>query len=80
MKATTKRLSICECGFLILAERIPLGTEYEINTKDKIRVKFTCGGCGRAWMTNAVWVEHRDDSHGGYLPEAVFTAPSIPAH
>lgn len=72
MKATTKRLSICPCGFLILAERISLGTEYEIDPNDKIRVKFTCGGCRSSWMLEAVYVEHRDDSHGGYLPKAIF--------
>ncbi len=48
VRVTLQRLSICPCGFPLLDESIPLGTEYEIDlgTLAGDRFNLMCGGCG----------------------------------
>lgn len=66
------RLSVCECGYPLLDEAIPLGTEYLIDEMRQTSVTLTCGGCKREIPLRAVWTFQRADSEGGFLPEMVF--------
>ena len=79
MKVKLHRLSICECGFPILKDGIPIGTVYHVNPSIMISVKFVCGGCGREQIRFAVLVERREGcKHDpGFLPGGIFKV--IPA-
>ena len=68
--AKTKVLSICDCGFLLLKEGIPLGTEYEVDETRLHDLIFICGGCGKTFPLLCVWVE--GESSGGFLPCKLF--------
>ena len=73
MKVKTVKLSICKCGFPILAEDIPLGTEYEINPNDTAKLALICGGCSTKIPCDGVMVESRNGSRAGYLPRETFS-------
>lgn len=75
MKTTLKRLSLCDCGFSVLSEAIPLGTEYEIDPAQTEALTFICGGCHKIHFVRCVWVEKRGTSAGGFLPEIIFQEP-----
>lgn len=75
MKATTKTLSICPCGFLVLQDDIGLGTEFEIHPENKVYGLMLCGGCGRPMQVLGVFCDARGDSAAGYLPIAIFEEP-----
>lgn len=72
MKTKLAKLSVCPCGFPLLDESIPLGTEYEIEPTRRIKVTLYCGGCHAGHNLEAVFVNARGNSHGGYLPAEVF--------
>jgi len=73
IKTTLKRLSICDCGFLVLNDEITLGTEYYINPDKKDSFLFVCGGCRKTHHVTGVWVEPRiEGGRPGYLPEDIF--------
>jgi hypothetical protein len=74
MKAKTTRLSICECGFPTLHEKLGLGTEYSI-TPVGGTFTFICGGCHRVhYEIKGVHAVRGD--YSGYLPAAIFEPPS----
>jgi hypothetical protein len=84
MKTTLKKLSICPCGFPVLNESIPLGTEYDVEPGDIIHVTFIFGGCHTEYHdVEAIWVNDRGTSKSGYLPKEIFKPlnppPSIQA-
>lgn len=73
VKARVAKLSICSCGFPVLADHIGLGTEYEVIPSEKEKLVFICGGCGKKLHgTVSIFVLGRGRSAGGYLPEAIF--------
>jgi len=71
-KVTIKRLSICSCGFPVLKDDIPLGTEYEIDTTRLASFTFICGGCKQKHDIIGVWAASRNGSEPGWLPRAIF--------
>ena len=74
VKVKLTKLSICPCGFHVLADHITLGTEYEIVPTMKEPLRFICGGCGKEYPgTEAVYVCGRGNSQGGYLPACIFS-------
>ncbi len=79
MKVTTKQLSVCHCGFLALAENIPLGTEYEIDPNRREKVIFICGGCGKVIPCMGIYAHARGASAGGFLPEKIFQSKDGPS-
>lgn len=72
-KARLVRLSICPCGFPLLHDSIPLGTEYQVNPDDRTFIDFRCGGC-ESWSTvDAMMVlSHSHPQRWGYLPADAF--------
>lgn len=68
----TARLSVCACGFPILHDSIPLGTEYLVDPDRRMMAQLTCGGCRQELQVETVWVKNRSDNLGGYIPAAVF--------
>lgn len=73
VKAQVTKLSLCPCGFSVLAEHIVLGSEYRLDPTDRAKVTYICGGCQRQSSIFAVYVEAKGESEGGYLPEGIFT-------
>jgi hypothetical protein len=65
--------SVCTCGFSVLYDHIPLGTEYEVDA-DSVQGGYTygCGGCGM--VINNVTVIRVRDEDGAFrpLPLALF--------
>lgn len=48
MNITTRllvKLSVCLCGFTLLDEDIPIGSEYRIDLNMKGTFRWRCGGC-----------------------------------
>jgi len=73
VKARVAKLSICPCGFPVLAEHIKLGEVYEVLPTKKEKVTFFCGGCQQQYPgTLAIFVAAKGASGAGYLPEAIF--------
>lgn len=66
------KLSVCPCGFPLMHESVPLGTEYACEMSDRIHCEFTCGGCKKQYQFEAVWIYSRDSHHGGYAPAVAF--------
>jgi hypothetical protein len=64
---TLKRLSICPCGYGLLRDEIPLGTEYQIDPSIEADCEFTCGGCGRHQHLPSVYT-----APGGFFPKIIF--------
>lgn len=75
MKATTKTLSICPCGYLVLKDDLGLGPEFEIHPENKASGLMICGRCGMPMQVLGVFCEARGDSAAGYLPMAIFEEP-----
>lgn len=75
MKATTKTLSICPCGYLVLRDNLGLGTEFEIHPEETAVGLMICGGCSKFIQVRGVFCEARGDSAAGYLPMAIFEEP-----
>jgi hypothetical protein len=65
------KLSVCQCGFPLLDESIPLGTEYLINEQDRDTAIFTCGGCNKTWCIKTVYVYYNGKKQGGHMPSEV---------
>jgi hypothetical protein len=78
MKLTLKNNNICGCGFPLLNEDIPLGTEYEIAPLIEAPGTLKCGGCGKEHRVLGVYVYHRDGTGGGFLPKSIFEEPTEP--
>jgi hypothetical protein len=73
MIALYAKRSICECGFPVLADDIPIGAVYEVDPKMSCSLNLMCGGCGMVLRNlPSVWVERRGSSQAGYLPAAIF--------
>lgn len=72
MKTTTVKLSICPCGFPVLADEILLGTEYEILPSLQADLTFQCGGCGKQTPIKCVWTQSRKGGTPGWLPLEIF--------
>jgi len=74
MKVALVKLSICKCGFPLLNESIPLGTEYEIDPARIQNGVMICGGCRARVPFKGVWAEARlPGGRPGFLPEIVFS-------
>jgi hypothetical protein len=81
VRATLEQLSVCSCGFPILNEEIPRGTEYFLDTTQKLDMHIICGGCGKMQPIRCVFVHPRtEDGYPGFLPESIFEVmqPSLP--
>lgn len=80
MKIKTIRLSICECGFPVLRDDVPVGTEYEVDMDRRSSGKLICGGCKRTIDTTLVFVESNTVGRSsGYLPLGIFReTPTAP--
>ena len=76
MKVKFVRYSVCECGFPVLKESIPLGTEYEVDPKRLEPCYLICGGCRRRIKIIGIWVEHSDKGQAGFLPREIFDLPA----
>lgn len=73
VKVRLAKLSICPCGFPVLADHIKLGAVYEVVPTKTEKVTFICGGCQKQHPgTVAVFVAAKGASGAGYLPEAIF--------
>lgn len=72
MKAKFVKHSICQCGFPVLDESVPLGTVYEVDPSDEQRLVFICGGCGKWLRVMSIWVNSRAGSCAGFLPKEIF--------
>lgn len=72
MKVPLKKLSICECGFPVLHDAIPLGTMYEVVELITNKCLFICGGCGKQIQVTGVFVMGRGESKAGFLPRQIF--------
>ena len=73
VKARVAKLSICPCGFSVLAKHIKLGEVYEVVPTMKAKMIFVCGGCQKQYPgTLAIFVAAKGASGAGYLPEAIF--------
>jgi len=75
MKAKFIKYSICICGFPILGDDVPLGKEYEVDTRDTTPCTVICGGCGKENQVMAIWVFSRAGERPGYLPRDIFEFP-----
>lgn len=81
--AKLSRLSLCACGFPVLAEHIPLGTMYVANPHNTKMLLMICGGCGatvpdQPWFFVEMRLDGQAESHGGYLPVAIFEIDEKP--
>ncbi len=72
MITKTVKNNICECGFPVLNEGIPIGTEYCVDPESLAPVTLICGGCGKRHHIDAIWVHSRDGGRPGYLPAGIF--------
>jgi hypothetical protein len=72
MKVRFTRYSVCICGFPILSDAIPLGTEYEVDQNSTADCTVKCGGCGKENRLTAIWVFSRAGERPGYLPRDIF--------
>lgn len=86
MKIKTKlaKLSLCACGFTVLNEGIPLGTDYVVDLSLWTQSTMTCGGCGKDIPVLCVMVEGRNGGPRGFLPHEIFDLepsliPALPA-
>jgi hypothetical protein len=73
MKAIFSNRSICQCGYSILKDDIPLGTEYDITPGTEESGTLICGGCGKHTSVTLIQVAKRFRSHGGVLPKEIFS-------
>lgn len=71
VKATYTKKSICKCGFTVLKDEVPIGTEYHVVPSPSYPVIFECGGCGGAQTVKAIEVAEGNGS--GLLPAEIFT-------
>lgn len=74
IKVELTKLSICECGFPVLADHIELGTQYEIDNNQQRDGVLVCGGCNAKIRCQTVWVKGRNGGPPGYLPLEIFGA------
>ncbi len=72
MKLATKRYSLCDCGFPLLNDEVPLGQIYDVEIFPVENGTLICGGCKKAISVRMVWVESRDGGKPGYLPWELF--------
>lgn len=73
MKMKLTKLSLCPCGYPVLNEGIPLGTEYEVLAWITFEGELECGGCGNKIPVKIGYVGHRDDPTClGLLPLEIF--------
>ena len=73
VKVRVAKLSICPCGFPVLAKHIKLGEVYEVVPTMQAKMLFVCGGCQQQYPgTLAIFVAAKGASGAGYLPEAIF--------
>jgi hypothetical protein len=75
-KAKLIKLSVCDCGFPLLNDDIPIGTVYYLDLDDIYTMTLICGGCGIKQDIESVHVMKRAGSHGGHLPRHVFETES----
>lgn len=76
-KVSLIKLSICTCGFPLLDESIPLGTEYTINPEMTASGTIVCGGCCARIPVQAVWTYAREEGQRpGFLPSEIFSQPN----
>jgi len=74
-KVKLKKLSICPCGFSVLDDSIPIGTEYTVHTDVTDTFTFICGGCGKKHRIIGILVEPRGLGKAGFLPKDIFECP-----
>ena len=75
MRAYAKfvKYSICECGFPILSEDVPLGTVYVVHPDERECGRFRCGGCGKIIEAiPCIVAESRAGGRPGFLPAEIF--------
>lgn len=81
VKARLKKLSVCPCGFWLLNEDIPLGTEYAAFPEMTGTVSIICGGCGRI-LRDLPTIEFasRSNPHAPHrpLPVEAFELEEVP--
>lgn len=75
VEAKTARASLCECGFSILRDEIPLGTVYRIAPETRRPGTLVCGGCGQRIRVTLVHAL-ATGRHAGWLPYEIFEARS----
>jgi hypothetical protein len=79
VNAVTKTLSLCSCDFLLLDERILLGTNYIIDIETKIQGTLICGGCKE--RTQVTLVKANQQLHKylpmNYLPLELFEVKGL---
>ena len=72
MKAKFIKYSICICGFPILNDEVPIGTEYEVDPSSTTPCTVLCGGCGKHNQVTGIWVFSRAGERPGFLPKDIF--------
>lgn len=69
---TVKRLSLCDCGFPILAEHIGIGATYIVDMDNWKVMTLCCGGCKGKILIDGVKAQASSTGHAGILPKAIF--------
>lgn len=74
--AVYKKRDICPCGYGVLRDEIPLGTQYKVDMASIKPGKHVCGGCGSVTDISLVWVKRVWVKGGfllpGWLPLEIF--------
>jgi hypothetical protein len=64
--------SICECGFPILNETVPLLRKYRVVMDLILEMQYYCGGCGKLKPVPCVLTEQGDTGIFFNLPLGIF--------
>lgn len=76
LKMKLVKLSVCECGFPLLDDRIRAGTDYYANGDRVAQGVITCGGCGKTFGVEMIFVHEKrwpwGTSEAGFMPSAAF--------
>lgn len=78
VKAKTVKLSLCSCGYSVLHDDIPLGTEYEVDPSLTAAGTLTCGGCHKTFHIESIFAFNRNGPGGGFLPRDLFEIHELP--
>jgi len=72
VKARTIKESLCDCGFPILSENVPLGTVYKVETDSVAKGTLICGGCKKHISIRTVWASGGITYSEGIMPLELF--------
>jgi hypothetical protein len=71
MKATFVKRSLCECGYAVIREEVPLGKVYDLDLSSIEDGGLICGGCHKDIALKIVMAED-GAGYAGFLPLDIF--------